>query len=102
MDFYQVDAFTEKVFGGNPAGVIPLGSWISEDLMQKIATENNLSETAFIVKNDGGYHIRWFTPNYEIDLCGHATLASAFIIKNYLEPDIVSIEFSTEKAGVLK
>jgi PhzF family phenazine biosynthesis protein len=102
MDFYQVDAFTDQVFGGNPAGVVPLTSWLSEDLMQKIATENNLSETAFFVKTDEGYHIRWFTPDYEIDLCGHATLASAFVIKKHLEPNIVSIVFSTEKAGELK
>jgi len=102
MDFYQVDAFADEVFGGNPAGVIPLNAWLSEELMQKIATENNLSETAFFVKTDKGYHIRWFTPDYEIDLCGHATLASAFVIKKYLEPNIVSIVFSTEKAGELK
>ena len=102
MTIYQVDAFSDKVFSGNPAGVIPLKEWISEELMQNIATENNLSETAFIVKNENEYHIRWFTPDYEMDLCGHATLASAYVIKNYLEPDIRSIEFSTEKAGTLK
>jgi len=102
MKFYQVDAFTDKPFGGNPAGVVPLEEWLSEELMQQIATEKNLSETAFIVKNDRGYHIRWFTPDYEIDLCGHATLGSAFVIKKYLQPDIDTIEFSTEKAGVLK
>src|SRR4051812_30374844 len=102
MIVYQVDAFTNEVFGGNPAAIIPLQKWLTADLMQKIATENNLSETAYFVKNGNGYHIRWFTPNYEIDLCGHATLASAFIIKNYVEPDANTIEFSTEKAGNLK
>lgn len=102
LPIYQVDAFTEKVFGGNPAAVIPLEGWIEADLMQKIAMENNLSETAFIVKTDEGYHIRWFTPGYEIDLCGHATLASAYVIKNFLEPPIQEINFTTEKAGPLR
>src|SRR5918993_2684037 len=102
LNIYQVDAFTETIFGGNPAAVIPLTTWLNEDLMQQIAMENNLSETAFIVKGDEGYHIRWFTPEYEIDLCGHATLASAYIIKNFLEPHIAEINFTTQKAGVLK
>jgi PhzF family phenazine biosynthesis protein len=99
---YQVDAFAEKVFKGNPAAVIPLEDWIEDDLMQQIAMENNLSETAFFVKTDTGYHLRWFTPEYEIDLCGHATLASAYIIKNFIEPHIAEIHFSTQKAGILK
>lgn len=102
LAIYQVDAFTEKVFGGNPAAVIPLDDWIDAALMQKIAMENNLSETAFIVKTDEGYHIRWFTPGFEIDLCGHATLASAYVIKNFLEPHIQEINFTTEKAGPLR
>jgi PhzF family phenazine biosynthesis protein len=102
LPIYQVDAFTEKVFGGNPAAVIPLEGWIDAGLMQQIAMENNLSETAFIVKADEGYHIRWFTPGYEIDLCGHATLASAYVIKNFLEPHIQEINFTTEKAGPLR
>lgn len=102
LTIYQVDAFAETVFKGNPAAIIPLEDWIEESLMQQIAMENNLSETAFIVKNDGGYHIRWFTPEYEIDLCGHATLASAYVIKNFLEPHIQEIHFSTQKAGELK
>src|SRR5687768_5032936 len=101
LSIYQVDAFTEKVFGGNPAAVIPLEDWIEEGLMQQIAMENNLSETAFLVKTGEGYHIRWFTPEYEIDLCGHATLGSAYIIKNFLEPHIQEINFTTEKAGSL-
>ncbi len=81
---YQIDAFTNKLFGGNPAAVIPLESWLDDALMQKIAAENNLAETVFFVPKNDGYHIRWFTPELEIDLCGHATLASAFVLYNYL------------------
>ena len=106
LTIYQVDAFTDKIFGGNPAAIIPLQSWLDESLMQKIAMENNLSETAFIVATDGdeesSYHIRWFTPTLEIDLCGHATLASAYIIKTFLEPHIQEITFTTQKSGKLK
>lgn len=82
---YQVDAFTNKVFSGNPAAVIPLNYWLDDKLMQNIAMENNLSETAFFVKKDDHFHIRWFTPKSEVDLCGHATLASAFVIFNFIE-----------------
>ena len=102
LDIYQVDAFAENVFQGNPAAVIPLHDWLADELMQKIAMENNLSETAFIVKTDSGYHIRWFTPTFEIDLCGHATPASAYVIKNFVEPHLAEINFTTQKAGVLK
>ena len=102
LSIYQVDAFTEKVFGGNPAAVIPLENWLDDNVMQQIALENNLSETAFFVKTDEGYHLRWFTPEYEIDLCGHATLASAYIIKNFIDPPVQQIYFTTQKAGVLK
>ena len=102
MTVYQVDAFTDKIFGGNPAAIIPLDSWPDAELMQKIAMENNLSETAFIVRSGEAYHIRWFTPAFEIDLCGHATLASAFVIKNYLEPAIETIHFTTQQAGPLR
>lgn len=102
MVMYQVDAFTNKVFGGNPAAVIPLQSWLEDSLMQKIALENNLSETAFFVKQDEGYLIRWFTPSIEMDLCGHATLASAYIIKTFLEPQVQELSFTTKKAGILK
>ncbi|HVG42003.1 MAG TPA: PhzF family phenazine biosynthesis protein [Chitinophagaceae bacterium] len=102
LSIYQVDAFTEKLFGGNPAAVVPLENWPDDALMQQIAMENNLSETAFFVKKEEGYHLRWFTPEYEIDLCGHATLASAYIIKNFLEPHVQEINFTTQKAGVLK
>jgi PhzF family phenazine biosynthesis protein len=102
LTIYQVDAFAEKVFKGNPAAVIPLEHWIDDTLMQQIAMENNLSETAYFVKTDAGYHIRWFTPEYEIDLCGHATLASAYIIKNFVEPHVAEINFTTQKVGTLK
>jgi PhzF family phenazine biosynthesis protein len=102
LSIYQVDAFAETVFSGNPAAIIPLENWIDEALMQKIAMENNLSETAFIVKEDEVYQIRWFTPENEVDLCGHATLASAYVIKNFIEPHIAEIEFSTQKVGELK
>lgn len=106
---YQVDAFAESVFRGNPAAVIPLEGWLDDQLMQQIAMENNLSETVFFVKNEdaqggleGSYHIRWFTPEYEIDLCGHATLASAYVIKNFLEPHVQELHFTTQKVGMLK
>lgn len=102
LTVYHVDAFAEKIFTGNPAAVVPLSNWLSDELMQKIAMENNLSETAYFIKTDEGYHLRWFTPEYEIDLCGHATLASAYIIKNFIEPELADINFSTQKAGVLK
>ena len=102
LTIYQVDAFAEKVFEGNPAAVVPLEEWLEDDLMQKIAMENNLSETAFFVKTDRGFHLRWFTPEYEIDLCGHATLASAYVIKNFVEPHLAKINFTTQKAGILK
>lgn len=102
LTIYQVDAFANELFAGNPAAVVPLEAWIDDDLMQKLAMENNLAETVFFVKTDAGYHIRWFTPEYEIDLCGHATLASAYIIKTFLEPHVPEIHFTTQKAGVLK
>lgn len=102
LTIYQVDAFAEKVFQGNPAAIVPLEDWIADDVMQKIAMENNLAETAFFVKTDTGYHIRWFTPGLEIDLCGHATLASAYIIKNFIEPHLAEINFTTQVAGTLR
>ncbi len=83
IKIYQVDAFTEKVFSGNPAAVCPLNDWLPDSLMQNIAMENNLAETAFYVKEQDGYRIRWFTPALEVDLCGHATLASAFVLFNH-------------------
>jgi PhzF family phenazine biosynthesis protein len=80
LTMYQVDAFTERVFGGNPAAVCPLKTWLSDDVMLSIAAENNLAETAFFVEEDQGFRLRWFTPVAEVDLCGHATLASADVI----------------------
>lgn len=80
IEFFQVDAFTDKVFHGNPAAVCLLDNWLNDELMQAIAAENNLSETAFIIEDHNGFHIRWFTPNGEINLCGHATLAAGFVL----------------------
>lgn len=100
---YQVDAFTDRLFGGNPAAVIPLSQWIDDSLMQQLAMENNLSETVFFVASgrpDADYEIRWFTPVLEINLCGHATLASAFILFNKLGYSKESIRFSC-KSGIL-
>ena len=101
LKIYQVDAFTKEVFKGNPAAVCPLESWIDAKLMQKIAFENNLSETAFFVKNDDVYEIRWFTPTFEIDLCGHATLASAFVIFEILKSENKIVKFYSHKSGKL-
>lgn len=98
---YKVDAFTSKLFGGNPAAVCPLQTWLPEDIMQQLAAENNLSETAFFVHESDQYHIRWFTPEFEIDLCGHATLASAYIIFNQLQHPSATIHFSC-KSGLLE
>ena len=95
MKQYIVDAFTNKPFSGNPAAVCVMESWPSEESMMKLAMENNLSETAFIVKETAGYHLRWFTPGTEVELCGHATLASAFIILNFYEPDSDMVQFDT-------
>ncbi|CAN5802114.1 PhzF family phenazine biosynthesis protein [soil metagenome] len=100
LTIYQVDAFTNKLFGGNPAAVIPLTEWLRDDLMQKIAAENNLAETVFFVPEDEGYHIRWFTPELEIDLCGHATLTSAFVLYQYLGYDKPQLIFYA-KSGEL-
>lgn len=80
LPLYQLDAFTDKVFGGNPAAVVPLATWLPDETMQAIAAENNLAETAFYVSTETGFHIRWFTPTIEVDLCGHATLATAFVL----------------------
>lgn len=100
LKIYQVDAFTGELFGGNPAAVCPLENWIDEKLMQSIANENNLSETAFFVKRNDDFEIRWFTPAVEVDLCGHATLASGFVLFNILKYDKNVIHFSS-KSGIL-
>lgn len=92
---YQVDAFTGEVFRGNPAAVVPLEKWLPTEVMQAIALENNLSETAFFVPRGGGFQLRWFTPTVEVDLCGHATLASAHVLFNHLGFDQDRIEFHT-------
>jgi PhzF family phenazine biosynthesis protein len=106
IKFYQVDAFTDKLFGGNPAGVCPLEDWLPEEVMQNIAFENNLAETAFFVTNDVDFELRWFTPLAEVDLCGHATLATAHVLfehLNYNKEKIVfhsrSGELTVSKSG---
>ncbi|MFC7393372.1 PhzF family phenazine biosynthesis protein [Scopulibacillus cellulosilyticus] len=95
MKYYIVDAFAEKLFEGNPAGVCIMKEWLPEEVMRKIAIENNLSETAFAVKEKDGYRLRWFTPGGEIDLCGHATLATAYVIANFYEENVEAIKFQT-------
>ena len=96
VPFYQVDAFSSKIFEGNPAGVCLLESWLADEVLQNIAAENNLSETAFLVqRSQGRYELRWFTPTVEIDLCGHATLASAFIIFSFIGSTLSSLDFET-------
>lgn len=95
MKQYVVDAFTDKVFAGNPAAVCVMDEWLSDDIMQKITIENNLSETAFCVKEGKNYHLRWFTPGGEIDLCGHATLATAYTILRFVEPNTDRVAFDT-------
>jgi len=98
---YQVDAFASEVFSGNPAAVCILDTWLPDTLMQQIAMENNLSETAFLVKSDEKYEIRWFTPGVEVDLCGHATLASAFVLFSEQESNAKKIDFHSPQSGAL-
>jgi PhzF family phenazine biosynthesis protein len=95
VPYFQVDAFTNRVFGGNPAGVCPLEAWLPDEKLQAIAAENNLSETAFLAGRDGAYDLRWFTPTVEVDLCGHATLAAAFVIFHELGFSGERISFQT-------
>ena len=95
LRIFQIDAFTDAVFGGNPAAVCPLESWLDDATLQAIANENNLSETAFFVPEDGAYALRWFTPLAEVDLCGHATLASAYVVFRHEQPDADSVAFET-------
>ena len=101
LPLYQIDAFTSEVFKGNPAAVVPLDVWIADELMQKIAAENNLSETAFFVPEGDGYRLRWFTPVAEVDMCGHATLASAYVLFECLGYEKETIIFET-KSGRLE
>ncbi len=100
MKYYIADAFTDKVFAGNPAGVCIVERDISDETMQKIAAENNLAETAFVKPRGGEFDLRWFTPEVEIDLCGHATLASAFILSTIINPTLTMMRFHTQ-SGVL-
>ncbi len=98
---YQVDAFARKIFEGNPAAVVPLDAWLHDSILQAIAEENNLSETAFFVPAGKGFHLRWFTPVAEVDLCGHATLASAHVIFEILGYPEQAIEFETRSGTLL-
>jgi PhzF family phenazine biosynthesis protein len=98
---YQVDAFTDKLFGGNPAAVCPLAEWPGDDLLQQIAMENNLAETAFYVRQGDQYELRWFTPKVEVDLCGHATLAAAFILFNREGHAGNAVTFYSPRSGTL-
>jgi predicted PhzF superfamily epimerase YddE/YHI9 len=102
LPIYQVDAFTDTLFGGNPAAVCPLQAWLPDPTMLAIAAENNLSETAFFVREAEDYALRWFTPSVEVDLCGHATLASAHVVFSFLEPARDRVRFRTLKAGTLE
>jgi len=102
LRIFQIDAFTDKLFGGNPAAVCPLENWPSDEILQNIAIENNLAETSFFVQlSKNHFHLRWFTPEFEMDLCGHATLASAFVIINELGNNSNDILFDTQ-SGLLK
>lgn len=101
LPIYQVDAFTDKLFGGNPAAVCPLEKWLPDATMQAIAAENNLSETAFFVRERADCALRWFTPTVEVDLCGHATLAAGYVVLRFLEPQRQAVSFNTMQAGVL-
>jgi PhzF family phenazine biosynthesis protein len=96
IPYYQINAFTHSLNGGNPAGVCVLDTWLPDVTLQTIAAENNLSETAFFLRQRGGYGLRWFTPTVEVDLCGHATLASAYAIFSYIEPKAIKILFATQ------
>ena len=101
LEIFQVDAFSAEPFGGNPAAVIPLQSWLPDDVLQRIAEENNLSETAYFVRNGEGYDLRWFTPTVEVDLCGHATLASAYVLFEQLGEQAPVLRFNT-RSGELR
>lgn len=100
LPYYVVDAFTGLVFGGNPAGVCPLSEWLADELLQKIAFENNLSETAFFVRENNGWRLRWFAPNAEVDLCGHATLAAAFVLNELLREPSSTLRFETRSGDL--
>jgi PhzF family phenazine biosynthesis protein len=95
LPIYQIDAFTDRPFAGNPAAVLPLERWLPDTQLQQIAAENNLAETAFFVRKGADFHIRWFTPTVEARLCGHATLASAYVITHFLEPERRQMRFDS-------
>ncbi len=101
LNIYQIDAFANRTLEGNPAAIIPLDEWLSDELMQAIAAENNLSETAFFVPTTEGYHIRWFTPVHEVNLCGHATIASSYVLFNMLGYDKAEIEFESKSGRLI-
>lgn len=101
LEIFQVDAFTSKAFGGNPAAVVPLQEWLPDETMMEIAAENNLSETAFFVRNNGRYELRWFTPTVEVNLCGHATLATSHVIFKELKLENEFIKFHSDRSGEL-
>ena len=101
VKIYQVDAFTNRLFGGNPAAVVPLESWLDDKTLQAVAMENNLAETAYIVPVDGGYELRWFTPASEVALCGHATLATAHVLVHHLGETSEQLNFLTRQSGTL-
>ncbi|MEM9051737.1 MAG: PhzF family phenazine biosynthesis protein [Bacteroidota bacterium] len=101
IPIYQIDTFSNKIFGGNPAAVCPLKEWLDDDILQCIALENNLSETAFYVKKGDQYELRWFTPKVEVDLCGHATLASAYVLFSLENHQSDKIEFHSPRSGDL-
>jgi PhzF family phenazine biosynthesis protein len=100
LPIFQVDAFTDKIFGGNPAAVCPLKNWLPDDIMQKIALENSVAETVFFIPMNDGFEIRWFTPEIEMDLCGHATLAAAHVISTHMNSQLSSLKFYS-KSGIL-
>jgi PhzF family phenazine biosynthesis protein len=100
LPMFQIDAFTDKMFSGNPAAVCPLENWLPDDVMQKIAMENSVAETAFFIPLNDGFEIRWFTPEIEMDLCGHATLATAHVIFRHLNSQLSSLKFYS-KSGIL-
>jgi PhzF family phenazine biosynthesis protein len=101
IPLYQIDAFTGRLFAGNPAAVCPLEEWLDAATMQAIAAENNLSETAFFVRRGGVYDLRWFTPTLEVDLCGHATLASAFVVFEFLDRTAEAVRFETRSGELV-
>jgi len=101
LNLYQIDAFTDRVFKGNPAAVCPLERWLKDADLQAVAEENNLSETAFYVPAEAGFHLRWFTPKSEVDLCGHATLATAFVIFNFSDYADDTVKFETRSGELM-